>query len=223
MRAPRGVYKAAENAWFVCAMANRYPGMKYTSSEPPSFPHAHRLSADHVFRNLEKSYNFEHDFKRRPVTPVPKYLLLPQPGNDGSAILRPKHNPSSNEPEEDIRIVQHLSFNTIPWETIDEFNKERKLFEAFRLKYAGQLKTLQDWKRWERFKASAAASHSGVRRSKSGRPVRHSSSSAGRMLGSSGVCGTGRTGVEPTDLPPKRSPRRASRPRAGFQKRQADW
>jgi hypothetical protein len=55
MRAPRGVYKAAENAWFVCAMANRYPGMKYTSSEPPSFPHAHRLSADHVFRNLEKS------------------------------------------------------------------------------------------------------------------------------------------------------------------------
>jgi hypothetical protein len=120
MRSPPDFRGDAENAWFVRAMADRFPGMKYESSEPLSFPYAHRMSADHVYQTYEKSCNFEFDFKRKPVTPVPKFFLLPQLSQD-----------------DDQRIVQHLSFNTVPWQSIEEFNETRALFEAFRTKHRG--------------------------------------------------------------------------------------
>jgi hypothetical protein len=64
--------------------------------------------------------------------------------------------------------VQHLSCNTIPWRTVEDFNATRDLFEKWRHKHGGQLRTLVDWTRWEEFQAGTGASQHGVRRSEGG-------------------------------------------------------
>ena len=149
MREPAGTKDA--NAWFVRTALTREPGQKYASKEPLPFPVAHRKNADHRFRDTERAVNFEYDFKRQPVEPVLKFLTIPSLGSD-----------------EDPRILQHLSLNTIPWRTVAEFNATRDLFEQWRHKHGGQLKTLEDWRNWEQFQAGTVASRHGVRRSKDG-------------------------------------------------------
>jgi TolB-like protein len=149
MREPQGTKDA--NAWFVRTALTREPGQKYTSREPLPFPVAHRNSADHRFRSTERAVNFEYDFKRQLVTPVPKVVSVPPIGES-----------------EDPLIVQHLSCNTIPWRTVDEFNAARDLFEEWRHKQRGQLRTMGDWQRWEQFQAGTGASRRGIRRSKDG-------------------------------------------------------
>ena len=149
MREPAGTKDG--NAWFVRTALTRDPGQKYASKEPLPFPVAHRNSADHRFRETERAVNFEYDLKRRLVDPVPKFVSVPSLGED-----------------EDPRILQHLSCNTVPWQTVGEFNAARDLFEQWRHKHRGQLKTLEDWRRWEQFQAGTSASRNGVRRSKDG-------------------------------------------------------
>jgi hypothetical protein len=95
--------------------------------------------------------NFEYDFKRRPVTPTPKYVAAPRAGAS-----------------DDLRIVQHLCFQTLPWRTVEEFHAVRELFEQWRLKHGGQLKTLTDWARWAEFQEGAQASGKGIRRGREG-------------------------------------------------------
>jgi hypothetical protein len=129
------------NTWFIRKFANRTHNEKYETREFPSFPVAHRASADLVSVAREKSCTFEYDFKRRPVTPTEKTVVL---SGGGEARL--------------------LNLNTIPWQTVAEFNTTRKLFEDFRHKSGGMLKTLADWERWERFQSGTMASQSGVRR-----------------------------------------------------------
>jgi hypothetical protein len=73
------------------------------------FPVAHRKAADHRFVTTERAVNFEYDFKRQPVDPVAKFVSVPSLGED-----------------EDPRILQHLSLNTIPWRTVAEFNTARE-------------------------------------------------------------------------------------------------
>ena len=149
MREPAGTKDA--NAWFVRAALDRTPGQKYTIKEPLPFPVAHRKAADHRFHENEKAANFEFDFKRQPVDPVRQSILVP---------------PAS--PEESPRIVEHICCPTIPWRTVEEFNEVRDLFDQWRHKHGGQLKTLADWDHWEQFQAGTAASHQGVRRSANG-------------------------------------------------------
>jgi hypothetical protein len=151
MREPAGTKDG--NAWFVRTALTREPGQKYASKEPLPFPVAHRKSADHRFRELERTINFEYDFKRQPVDPVPHFISVPRP------------NASDDD---DPQIVQHLCCNTIPWRTVAEFNAARDLFEQWRHKHDGQLRTLADWQRWEQFQAGSVASQHGVRRSKDG-------------------------------------------------------
>jgi hypothetical protein len=139
------------NAWFVRTALTREPGQKYVSKEPLPFPLAHRKSADHHFRETQRAVNFEYDFKRRLVDPVPKFLPVPALGEN-----------------EDPRIVQHLSCNTVPWRTVEEFSATRDLFEKWRHKHDGQLRTLAGWTHWEQFQAGTGASQRGVRRSKDG-------------------------------------------------------
>jgi hypothetical protein len=149
MREPPGTRDA--NAWFVRTALTREPGQKYASKEPLPFPVAHRKNADHRFRETERAVNFEYDFKRQLVDPAPKFVSVPALGED-----------------DDPRIVQHISCNTIPWRTVAEFNAARDPFDQWRHKHHGQLKTEADWRRWEEFQAGAAASQKGVRRSKDG-------------------------------------------------------
>jgi hypothetical protein len=149
MREPAGTQDA--NAWFVRTALTREPGQKYTSKEPLPFPVAHRKNADHRFRETQRAVNFEYDFKRRPVDPWLSFVSIPPLQED-----------------DDLRIVQHISFNTIPWRTVEEFNAARDLFDQWRHKHDGQLRTLDDWRRWEQFQAGTDASRHGVRRAKDG-------------------------------------------------------
>jgi hypothetical protein len=149
MSAPPGTKD--DNAWFVRAALTRKSGQKYTGREPLPFPEAHRTNADHVFRERERAVNFEYDFKRQLIKPLPEFVAVPL-----GAL------------EEDLRIVQHLSCRTIPWLTTEAFNAERDLFDQWREKCGGQLKTLADWQRWQNFRAGTEASRAGVRRSTRG-------------------------------------------------------
>jgi len=135
----------------VRAALTRKPDQKYTSREPLAFPVAHRKAADHRFRDTERAVNFEYDFKRQLVTPVRKVVSVPPIAED-----------------EDLLIVQHLCCNTIPWRTVAEFNAARDLFEEWRHKHRGQLRTMDDWERWDQFQAGTSASRRGIRRSKDG-------------------------------------------------------
>jgi hypothetical protein len=56
----------------------------------------------------------------------------------------------------------------MPWRAVAEFNAAHDLFEQWRSKHSGQLKTEADWCLWAEFQAGAGASHTGVRRSKGG-------------------------------------------------------
>ena len=130
MRSPYGV---SANAWFVTTMMDRKRSTTYVSGEFMSFPQAHKISADHILRQVEKRCNFEYDFKRQPVTASRKYLAAPQLTET-----------------DDLRSVQHLSFNTVPWQSVEEFNTARAMFEDFR-KRGGQLRLWSDWESWEEF------------------------------------------------------------------------
>jgi hypothetical protein len=138
MRAPEGVEDW--NQWFVEAMLDREPKKTYTSKEPLSFPEAHRTNADHITRAVTKQMNFEFDFKRRPVDPT-EIVVQGRP---------------------------HLSLATVPWQSVEEFNAARYLFEQWRAQ-GGCLKTMADWRRWTEFQEGTVASKSGVsRRAKGG-------------------------------------------------------
>jgi hypothetical protein len=148
MRAPPGTKD--ENAWFVRELLTRKPGQKYTSREPLPFSMAHRTNADHVFRERERTANFEYDFKRQLIGPRLEFVTVPSGG-----------------PEDDLRIVQHISCATIPWPTIEAFNDARDQFEKWK-KCGRQLKTIADWRNWQNFQAGSDASRAGIRRSARG-------------------------------------------------------
>ena len=59
-----------------------------------------------------------------------------------------------------------LYCETRPWRTVEQFNENRGMFEEWRRSRV--LKTLDDWREWERYLAGAEASRRGVRRGPDG-------------------------------------------------------
>jgi hypothetical protein len=147
MREPERMSPDKANDWFARKMLLRQPGDKWSIKEPLPFPDAHRSNADHVFRPRSRRMNFEYDMKRRPLNPEPRYVSIP------------------DDPDP---IVQHVASDTVPWQTVEEFTKTRELFDGWRLKSAGCLKTIADWHRWQDFQMGSEASAAGVRRSAKG-------------------------------------------------------
>ena len=93
--------------------------------------------------------SFEYDFKRRPVDPHPEYVRI----EDG----------------DDIVIVQHLAFDTMPWRTIAEFEACREVFARWRKGPPRRvLKTIRDWHDFEDYRHGGTASTAGIRRSRGG-------------------------------------------------------
>ena len=103
MKTPRGI---DPNVWLIRLMIDRTPGTKWTSRDPIPFRRSYETNADHVFVTTERKVSFEFDYKRRLVNPVRRYVSV----TDG-----PDH-----------RLVQHISCDTVPWGTIDEFNATRE-------------------------------------------------------------------------------------------------
>jgi hypothetical protein len=95
-----------------------------------------------------KRANFNYDHKRKIVNP--QFVQVPVPGEPGVT-------------------AEFISADTEPWETVDEFNEYRALFEQWRFTGEGKvLRTKADWEDWQQFLAGSKASAAGVRRTKGG-------------------------------------------------------
>ena len=136
------------NQWMIERLITRAAGEKYTKSEPLPLNQTHRDGADCCYHDVTLRLSLEYDFKRRPINPH----------------MAPVHGVTAA----DSSSVEHLSFDTAPWETVDQFNYVRLQFERYRERPEGTLKTLDDYRRWEDYLAGAAASQAGVRRGKGG-------------------------------------------------------
>lgn len=123
-------FKALQNEYMVDLYLKRQPGQR-TEIRPFVSLRDQMLHSKDVIR-LSRSVrlNLEFDFKRRPVTPVMR----------------------------DVRGRTHLAFGTEPWQSAQQVDEVRKLFDQ----WAGEhcLKSLDDWHLWEDFRLSAGALNS---------------------------------------------------------------
>lgn len=111
------------NRYFVDLVLAREFGMKVMNR--PFVPVRDQyLSVSDVFRlRREVKANLEYDLKRRPVNP-----RMVKAG-DGSGR-------------------EHLAFDTVPWNTIDEADQARAYFRRWRA-YGRCLKNMTDWEDWQ--------------------------------------------------------------------------
>jgi hypothetical protein len=134
------------NDWMLVKHLERKPGDSYAKRSPRPFAQAHREAADYVFRETLTKFGCEFDWKRELLDPLMQVIDRP-----------------------DLTSVrEHLAAHSRPWPTVDDFRSVRRLFDDWRNKHGGQLKTLDDWAAWQNFRAGATASRAGVRRSEKG-------------------------------------------------------
>lgn len=124
IKAPKGV---DENEWMVELFLDRYPSQKVERKHLASARDQWLKELDLISIHTEQTLNLEYDFKRRPVNP---------------RMVEVRH-PKSGE------MVEHLSFDTIPWNTVDEGLDARTYFDEWRVNNC--LKTMEDWDNWMDF------------------------------------------------------------------------
>ena len=108
---------AAQNDWFVEAVLTRPPRDPIETKEPLSSPTAHRKGADHRRFTARKVGNFDYDHKRKIISP--QFVQVPVPGSPGMT-------------------AEHINADTVPWQTVAEFNEYRALFEKWRFSGEGE-------------------------------------------------------------------------------------
>ncbi|MEC7310502.1 DNA polymerase [Vibrio crassostreae] len=124
IKAPKGV---DENEWMVELFLDRYPGQKVARKHLASARDQWLKEMDLVSIHTEQTLNLEYDFKRRPVNPRMVEVRHPKSGG----------------------MVEHLSFDTVPWNTVDEGLDARTYFDEWRVNNC--LKTMEDWDNWMDF------------------------------------------------------------------------
>jgi hypothetical protein len=124
VKPPKGVN---ENAWMVELFLDRYPKQKIERSHLASARDMWLKEMDLVSIHTEQTLNLEWDFKRCPINPR----------------MVKARRPVSGE------MVEHLSFDTIPWNTVDEGLDARTYFDEWRVNNC--LKTMEDWDNWMDF------------------------------------------------------------------------
>ncbi|HCH6432031.1 TPA: hypothetical protein NK399_003906 [Vibrio parahaemolyticus] len=124
IKAPKGV---DENKWMVELFLDRYPGQKVERKHLASARDQWLKELDLISIHTEQTLNLEYDFKRCPINP---------------RMVKVRH-PVSCE------MVEHLSFDTIPWNTVDEGLDARTYFDEWRVNNC--LKTMEDWDNWMDF------------------------------------------------------------------------
>lgn len=119
-----------QNRFVLDLFVNRFPGQ--IIKRPSSMASRDQLPNEWDFQVVDKDMrlSMEFDFKRRPVNPQ----MI----------------------EIDSHGVAHLAFDTVPWETVDEGELVRVLFDQWRRgdekgKPGHCLKTLADWYDWQHF------------------------------------------------------------------------
>jgi len=124
VKPPKGVN---ENTWMVTKFLDRYAGEKIERSHLASARDMWLKEMDLVSIHTMQTLNLEWDFKRCPVNP---------------RMVKVRH-PVSGE------MVEHLSFDTVPWNTVDEGLDVRTYFDEWRVNNC--LKTMEDWDNWMDF------------------------------------------------------------------------
>lgn len=119
-----------QNRFVLDLFVNRFPGQ--IIKRPSSMSSRDQLPNEWDFQVVDKDMrlSMEFDFKRRPVNPQ---------------II-----------EIDSHGVSHLAFSTVPWETVEEGELVRVLFDQWRRgddkgKPGHCLKTMADWYDWQHF------------------------------------------------------------------------
>jgi len=140
----------AENDWFVAKAVSRDPDETWVNKHPRSFRETHTTKGgDFGYEKTEQHVSFDFDFKRRPVNVRPEYVRIV----DG----------------DDIVIRQHLAFDTVPWNTVEEFQECREIFTRWRRGPPRRtLRTIRDWRDFEAYWHGEQASKAGTRRSAGG-------------------------------------------------------
>ncbi|OZS42491.1 hypothetical protein ASV53_18190 [Photobacterium sanguinicancri] len=124
VKPPKGV---DENQWMVELFLDRKPGQKVKRKHLASARDMWLKEMDLVTIHTEQTLNLDWDFKRRPVNP---------------RMVKVRH-PATDE------IVEHLSFDTVPWNTVDDGLTARTFFDEWRVNNC--LKTMEDWDNWMDF------------------------------------------------------------------------
>ena len=127
IKLPDPASKPAENSQIIDLFFNRQPTDTMMLKLGLGIREMYSLGVDFVDREMEKVLSMEFDWKRRPI------------------------NPAMAEG----RDFRHLQFQTEPWETIEQFQKTRQLWEQYNLSERHCLKTNEDLNAFASFHESS--------------------------------------------------------------------
>ena len=147
---PPRLEAAANTDYMVDLFLNRKAGQKIETSSLISMRDMFFRDADMVSIEGEQTLNMEYDWKRELVDPFDR--------RHGQLSLYTDYP----YPE------THLHALSRPWKTVEDFDRVRALFDEWRLKRGGVLKTMEDWEDWQVYLQTDNLSKKGVRRSKRG-------------------------------------------------------
>ena len=122
-----------QNQYVLDLMVNRYPGQIIRRENLMGMKYMLENGYDLTMIDRDIRLNMEYDFKRRPVSPL--------------MVTIESHG------------VEHLAFDTVPWDTVLEGELARTLFDRWRIGNAKAvppvpghcLKTMQEWQDWQQF------------------------------------------------------------------------
>jgi hypothetical protein len=140
---PAELRAQAHADWIVGLFLQRNADTTLRSSSLRSLRDMVEGDADLVPEESEQRVNMEYDWKRE---------LIDQ--NEKRAFASP------------ARV--HLAANSRPWRTVEDFERERTLFDQWRMNRNGVLKTMSDWNSWIEYRKTAELSKKGLRRSPGG-------------------------------------------------------
>lgn len=115
---------ANENDWMVNLFLTRESGQKIPNNSFVSERDQYLYEMDGIMIKRDKFLNLEFDFKRKPVNPT----------------MVKVRNPITDE------IVEHIQFDTVPWQTQNDAQLARACFDGWRREKC--LKTMEDWADW---------------------------------------------------------------------------
>jgi len=127
IKLPNPASKPAENSQIIDLFFNRQPSDTLKLTLGLGIRDMYKLGADFVDREMEKVLSMEFDWKRRPTNPV----------------MAEGHD------------YHHLQFQTEPWETIEQFQKTRQLWEQYNLSERHCLKTVENLEAFASFHESS--------------------------------------------------------------------
>ena len=135
---------ANQNKFMLDLFVNRYPGQVIKRPSLMSMRDVLLNDWDMQTVDRDMTLNMEFDFKRKPVEPC--------------MIKIESHG------------VEHLAFRTVPWESAEEGELIRTLFDQWRRGKKGDedkpprcLKTMEDWRDWQAFQGLYAGNRRRVR------------------------------------------------------------